>query len=189
MRALILTIVGGTLILNVGCGTAIKRTFTEIKGAGAKAQEVPGTSTAALRQYGGVKVNAPHSDVSRLVDPGFASALPGAVREKLTQRDENQKDKPPIFSGGPPILELDPEITFYSRPGSLGEILGSDSYAVVLFWLKADGTDVGKIQVVAKSGASRTGPDDLARASADGLAKFFKKHRNPGEDSDKDQED
>lgn len=183
MRAMILTVMSGILALNVGCGAILGRTFTEVKGAGAHAQELPGISPGTLRQYRDVRVGTPRSDVTPLVDPLYTRTLPGAVRTRLMQRNEDEKDKPPIFSGGTPVLELDPEITFYSRPGSVGGILGNDSYAVVLFWLRADGADIGQVQVVTKSGASRTGADDLARATAKGLAKFFDEQRNPKKES------
>ncbi len=176
MRVVILTCMSGILIFNLGCMKAAGRAFTEAKGAGAKAAAVPGLSTAQLRKYKGVSVGTPRSDLGSLVHPTFASTLRGAVIDKLTTSKD--PDKPPIFSGGSPTLEIDPHIMFYMRPGSLGGILGSDSYAVVLFWLKDEGgADIGRVQVVTKSGASRTEPDDLARAAADGLADFFKKHR------------
>lgn len=172
VRRLVLTFGLGFLCFNVGCGTVAKRAFTEFKGAGSKAMVVPGTSTAALARYNGVRISPIRTDLAGLVSPGYTRHLPAALRERLTQREG---DKPAVFTGGSPVLTIEPEITFYARPGALGGIFGSDSYAVVLFWLSADGAAVGKVQVVTKSGASRTKPEDLANSTANGLAGFLAK--------------
>jgi hypothetical protein len=59
--------------------------------------------------------------------------------------------------------------------------MGSDSYAVVLFWLSAEGAPAGRVQVVTKEAASRTGATDVAKSMAKELARFFDKL---GEDQD-----
>lgn len=163
-----ITVLGLAIAGNTGCaGAMAKRALSEVVGASSKARAVPGMSTAKLGQFKGVKINAPHSDLGGLVSSKFALALPGALREALT----TGKDAP--FPGGSPALEIDPEITFFSEKGALGDLFGSDAYAVVLFALIADGTVVGKVQVVTKSAASRTGDDDMAKSMAKGLAQFF----------------
>ncbi|MBN2563634.1 MAG: hypothetical protein JXQ75_22165 [Phycisphaerae bacterium] len=170
-KILALTILVSTVVGSSGCGTAAKRVLKEVQGASSEARAVPGTHTATLATYQAVKIDNPRSDLGGLVDSRFSGVLLGALRGALTEGEE------PVFRGGSPVLEIQPEITFYSEAGGLGSILGSDSYAVVLFWLSADGAPVGKVQVVTKSGASRTGEADMAKSMADGLAGFMKKHR------------
>lgn len=170
MRRLSLALLSGLMLANVGCTTLVKRTFTELKGASGKAVPAPGLSRASLANYNGVQIGGPRTDVGWLVNAEYRSALPSALRARLTQP---RGDKPAIFSGGSPVLTINPEIAFYFRPGALGGMLGNDSIAVVLFWFEGGGGPVGKVQVVAKSGASRTGAADLADATAKGLAEFL----------------
>lgn len=172
MRIVLTSLVCGLLIGNAGCMRAASRTFSEIKGASADSMPVPGTSSGRLASFKGVSIGGVRTDLGKLVDDRFRSALPAALREALTRGDE------PVFSGGSPTLTIESEVMFYSRTGGFGTILGKDSYAVVLFWLTADGSPVGRIQVIAKSAAARTGHDDLAKAAAKGLAKHFRKVRN-----------
>jgi len=174
MRRTSLLILSGLLISQTGCGTALKRTWTELKGAEARAKGVTGAAPSGLARFRGVRIMPVRTHLAGLVDTTYKATLPSALKARLTRRDDDHK---PVFPGGSPVLTLDPEITFYSEPGAVGGLFGSDAYAVVLFWLKADAADIGRIQVVSKSGASRTGPDDLAQATAKGLAHYLRKHR------------
>lgn len=172
MRTFIsVTLLCGLLLGASGCGTAAKRVFTEVKGASSKATPVPGIVSSELVQYRGVTVGTPRTDLDVLVDRKFMSALPGAVRDALTTGEEI------LFPGGSPTLNIDPEVTWYYEATGVGDILGSDSYAVVLFWIETDGKPLGKVQLVTKSGASRIDEADMAASMAKGLAKFFKKGR------------
>lgn len=164
---LLISIVAGTS----GCGTVAKRAFKEVKGASSKAQPVPGTSVSRYSRYQGVSISNPRTDLGGLVDRKFTSALGTALRKELT----TDKDAP--FRGGSPTLTIEPEVAWYSEAGGLGGMLGSDSYAVVLFWLSEDGSPLGKVQIVTKSAASRTGEDDMANSMAKKLAGFFSKQR------------
>jgi hypothetical protein len=174
-KTLAFTIVGSLLLGASGCTTPLKRGFKEFKGASSKAKVIPGTLTNALSQCRGVRIGRPRSDLGGLVDSRFAGALTRALHEALTKGDE------PVFPGGSPTLEIDPEITWFHKSGVLGGIVGSDSYAVVLFWLSADGAPAGRVQVVTKEAASRTGATDVAKSMAKELARFFDKL---GEDQD-----
>jgi len=163
-----ISILGLVMMANTGCaGMAARRVLSEVAGASSKTKAVPGTSTARFSQFQGVKINAPHTDLGGLVNSRFSSALPGALRESLT----TGKNAP--FPGGSPTLDIDPEITFYNDPGGMGDLFGGDSYAVVLFTLSADGAALGKVQVVTKTAAARTGPDDMAKSMAKSLGDFF----------------
>jgi len=159
------------LVCTSGCSTVAKRALKEVAGAGSKAVSVPGTSTSQFSRFNSVKITPPRTDLGGLVDRKFSSALAGALRSELVS------GKDPVFHGGSPVLDIDPEITWYSESGGLGGLLGSDSYAVALFWLSSEGAPVGKVQVVTKSGASRTGEAEMAKSMAGELAKFLKKGR------------
>ncbi len=170
-KLLALTMLVSVLVVSSGCGTVAKRALKEVKGAGSKAVSVPGTSTSQFSRFSGVKISQPRTDLGGLVDRKFSSALTVALKTSLVS------GKDPVFHGGSPALEIEPEITWYNEAGGLGGLLGSDSYAVVLFWLSSEGAPVGKVQVVTKSGASRTSEGDMAKSMAGELAKFFKKGR------------
>jgi hypothetical protein len=152
---------------NSGCGMAAKRVFSEVAGASSKAQVVPGTAAGRFSQFEGVKVGAPHSSLGGLVNSRFTGALPTALRDALS----TGKDAP--FPGGSPILEIDPEVTFYSDKGAFGDLFGSDAYAVVLYTLSSEGAPLGRLQVVTKSAAARTDESDMAKSNAKSLAQFF----------------
>jgi hypothetical protein len=181
MRKLLpLTVLFLVLAGNSGCmGTVAKRAFSEVAGASAKALPVPGLATSRFAQFQGVKINPAHSDLGGLVSARFTGALSGALREALVT------GKDAAFTGGSPTMEIDPVVTFYSEAGGLSELMGSDSYAVVLYTLSADGAPFGKVQVVTKTAAARTGDEDLAKASAKGLAQFFEKYGKKASESRK----
>lgn len=168
-KLLAMMLCGGFVAVCSGCmGTVAKRALSEVAGASSKGHAVPGLATSKITACQGVKIGAPRTDLGSLVSSRFSGALPGALRKALTQGKE------PMFSGGSPTLEIDPQITWYSEAGGLGGLLGSDSYAVVLFWLSCDGSPLGKVEVVAKTGAARTSDEDMADAVAKGLANFLK---------------
>ena len=170
-RLLSMMLLCGLLVGGSGCMSIAKRGLKEAKGAGSKARAIPGTITGGLARFRGVQIATPRTDVGGLVDARFRGVLAGHLREALTQGEE------PIFPGGSPTMRIEPEITWYHEAGSLGDLMGSDSFAIGLFWLSADGADLGRVQVVTKSGATRTGPEELAESMADGLAEFFEKQR------------
>ncbi len=170
-KLLALTMLVSVLVVTSGCGTVAKRALKEVAGAGSKAMAVPGTSTSQFARFNSVEIKPPRTDLGGLVDRKFSIALSSSLKSELVS------GKDPVFHGGSPVLEIDPEITWYNESGGLGGLLGSDSYAVVLFWLSSEGAPAGKVQVVTKSGASRTGEDDMAKSMAGELAKFFEKSR------------
>lgn len=51
-----------------------------------------------------------------------------------------------------------------------------EKFVVTLFYLKADGADVGRVQIVTKSKAAGSGDDDLAESAAKELVDYFKDH-------------
>jgi hypothetical protein len=156
----------GLLCMSTGCTTMAKRTLKEFTGASSDAQTVPGSATTSFERFGGAEVSAPQTELGGLVSNSFMSLLATSLRKELTQG----KDAP--FSGGEPVLSIEPEVNWYHRGGGLFP----DKYAVVLFRLRGEGADLGKVQVVTKSEASRTGDEDLAKDMAEELAGYFKKH-------------
>jgi len=165
------SLVSITLVVTAGCSptTIATRALKEVQGATSKAQPVPGTSARGFGQYQGVDIKSPRSDLGSLVDRRFNASLPAELRRHLT----TEKGAP--FAGGSPVLTIEPEIIWYHEAGGLGGILGSDSYAVGLFWLSAADAPLGKVQVVTRSAATRTGPEDMAKSMAKELAEFFEK--------------
>jgi len=153
-----------------GCTTALKRAFVEAAGESSEARVVPG-STIHYKSYKAVEIAPIRSDIDRLVDPAFLRTLPLHLRTALTQRGDG--DAEPPFPGGSPTLRIEPEISWYHVPGSLGDILGKNKYAVVLYWLYAEDRPLGKVMVVTKSGASRTDGGDLAESNTRELADWF----------------
>jgi len=88
------------------------------------------------------------------------------LRKQLTQG----KDAP--FHGGSPTLTIEPQIQWFHKGGAIMP----EKFAVVLYYLKGEGEDLGRVQVITKSEATRTDDDDLAESSAKELAKYFRKH-------------
>ena len=64
-----------------------------------------------------------------------------------------------------------------SQPGQqvchFGVVTGEKSYAVMLLDLSSGGRQLGRLQIVATSGASRTDAADMAEAMAEALAKWI----------------
>lgn len=183
MRKLFLILaLAGTVGFGSGCGTMAKRALKEVVGAGAKAEPVPPTRAATFAKYNSVEIKPARTNLGALVDKKYERSLPNALRKALTRSED---DEPALFGGGGPTLEIEPEITWYSEPGGLGSIMGSDSYAVVLFWMSEGGQPVGRVLTVTSSGASRDDEFALSNATAKGLAKFFEEGRRKAKKKDK----
>jgi hypothetical protein len=167
MRKMMLCgMLGVALLAGSGCTTVAKRTFKEMKGASSDFDIVPGTSVSGYSQYNSVDIKPPTSELGGLVSTSFSNDLVSHLRKELTQGD----DAP--FRGGPPALTIEPHIMWFNKGGSVFP----DKHAIVLYYLKADGVEVGRVQVATKSEASRTGDSALAESSAEELVKFFEKH-------------
>jgi len=165
-RLLTFAFLSASVALSAGCTTMAKRTFHEFKGSSSDASPVPGTGGGSFARFGGVTVAPPRSDLGGLVNSKFNSCLVTELRKHLA----DDKDAP--FKGGTPALSIEPEISYFHKGGGVFP----EKIAVVLYWLKGDGADMGRVQVVTKSEASGTGDDDLAQSNAKELAKYFEKH-------------
>lgn len=143
-----------------------KRTLKEFSGASSDAEAVPGSGGGNFARFAGIQIAAPRTDLGGLVSQGFHSQLSAALRERLI----SVEDAP--FKGGSPYLSLEPQVMYYHRGGGLFP----DKLAVVLFWFKADGTDLGRVQIATRSEASRTGDADLADSMAKELVDYFEDH-------------
>ncbi len=176
-RFLVLALLLASTLPGTGCSFLLKRTYKEAKGAGAKAADVPGTVQTDFREYKGVQIEAPRSELGDLVVPAFLDSVKPMLVAQLTQPSEDG-EVPAVFPGGEPVLTVTPQIMWYHERGGAGGILGSDSFAIGLFRLSANGTEVGRVQVVTKSGASRTEPPDMAEAMAKGLRRYIVRVRD-----------
>lgn len=165
------------LTLNAGCTTIARRTLAEAKGATSDASTVPGMGGHDFTRYSGVQIMPARSSLGGLVSSGFSAQL-GAELEKALVRGEKAS-----FKGGSPTLGVEPEIMWYHK-GGIGAIM-PERFAVVLYRLRADGGEVGRVQIVTKSGATRTGDDDLAESSAEELARHLRKLRGEREEPEK----
>lgn len=156
----------GSTIAGCGPGTLAKRALSEMVGAKSDAEIVPGTGADNFARFNGVQIRTPRTDLGGLVSTEFRSELMTALREQLTGDDDA-----PFRGGGSPLLTIDPVIQWYHR-GGIGGLM-PERFAVVLFWMKSEGQDVGRVQIVTKSEASRTGDRDLATDMAEELRGFF----------------
>jgi hypothetical protein len=170
-RFLTLTLMAGLLAFNVGCMTAAKRVLKEAVGASSEGAEVPGTVKGTFARYRGVSVGPVETKLGGLVSAKFKAALPGEVRKALATKE----DAP--FPGGSPQLTIRPEVMWFHDASGLGSIIGSDSYAVVLFQISGEEGDLGRYQIVTSSAASRTGDADMAKSMARELAKWIERRR------------
>ena len=154
------------LFAGSGCMSIASRAFEEAQGVSSDFEQVPGTGGGSFARFAGVKIAPPRSELGGLVNPTFTSALTTQLRKQLTQG----KDAP--FHGGSPALTIEPQIQWFHKGGAIMP----EKFAVVLYYLKGEGEDLGRVQVITKSEATRTGDDDLAESSAKELAKYFRKH-------------
>jgi len=172
-RFLVLTLVAGSLGFNVGCMTAAKRVLKEAAGASSEGAEVPGTVKSTFARYRGVSVGPVESKLGGLVSAEFKAALPAEVRKALATTEDA------LFPGGSSKLTIKPEVMWFHDASAIGSIIGSDSYAVVLFHVSGEEGDLGRYQIVTSSAASRTGAADMASSMAGELADWFEQRREP----------
>ncbi len=167
MRRMIFAMAAGVLLMSgTGCGTMVKRTFAEVKGASSKVEPIPGTGGGSFARFGSVTIETPRTELGSLVPSEFGSMLAAELRKALMQGKE------PIFAGGTPALTIEPHIMWFNKSNALFP----HKYAVVLFYLKGDGADMGRLQIVTKSEATGTGYDDLAEEMDKELGDYFGKH-------------
>ena len=154
------------LALSSGCGTMVKRTVGEVKGAGSDATSVPGSGGESYARFQAVEIQTPQSELGGLLPAEFKTMLATDLRKELTQGKE------PVFTGGSPAVTIEPHIMWYNKSNAMMP----NKYVVVLYYIRGEGAELGRVQVVTKSGATGTGPDDLADSSAKEMAKYFRKH-------------
>jgi len=161
--------VGLVILLAVtnGCSTIAKKAYKEARGARSKLQVVPGTVRGDVGRFKGVRVAPTRTDIGALASAEFVETLPGALRSSLAEGEGAP------LPGGSPVIEVVPQVQWYHHAGGLKGIIGSDSYAVVLFLLCSEGDDVGKVQIVTKNAASRIGDREMADSMAKELAAWF----------------
>ncbi len=154
------------LMNSTGCSWAARRTLREAKGASAEV-EIINNPTANFRNMGGVQAGQPRSRLGSLMPGEFAATFPAACRKYLVEADDA-----PLKGSGTP-LKIDSEVMWYHKRRGLGVVTGEKSYAVMLLDLASGGRQIGRLQIVATSGASRTDAADMAEAMAEELAKWI----------------
>ena len=156
----------------IGCSPASVATtaFKQIRGASSEVREIPGTLAGDFRQFRGARIAPPRTDLGTLVSGTFKGTLPVALKKHLSR----EKDAP--FPGGSPEITIEPEIIWFKDAGVM-EAAGSYSYVATLFWLSADGKPLGRLEIVTKEAAARTGDKEKAESMAKKLAQWFQKRR------------
>lgn len=170
------------LLSNAGCMTAAKRVFKEAKGATSKTRTIPNGSRDPYNAFKGATVSPATTEIEPLIAPDFMSALRIELVNQLTKGVDN--DEPPLFAGGEPSLHIEPRVMWYHKPGAMGDILGTNSYTVVVYTISGGGGVMNRVQIVTKSAASRTDDTDMARSSAEELVKWFRERREGRFDED-----
>lgn len=157
------------LVFGTGCMTAAKRVIKEAKGA--SSETTPVSVKGRYANYAGVTIAPTQSELGRLVPAAFKKALGVELRKALVTGEEA------LFKGKSPNLKIEPHVMWFHEASTVGGIVGSDSYVVVLFKFSADGADAGKLQIVTSTAASRTGYADMAASMAGELADWFEEKR------------
>ncbi|RIK67672.1 MAG: hypothetical protein DCC65_05960 [Planctomycetota bacterium] len=151
-----------------GCATLTRRTLAEVKGADSDASPVPGTGGHDYGRFAGVQIIPPRTKLGGLVSSEFSSQLAAKLEEVLIRASRAP------FKGGSPTLTIESEILWYHR-GGITTIM-PERFSVVLYTLRADGGEYGRVQVVTKSGAARTEDVDLAESNARELANYLRRN-------------
>lgn len=154
------------LILPITGCTITKRAIKEVQGARSKIMVVPGTVPSDLSQYRSIEVTQAKNDLGGLVSPAFVKALPRAIRDAATT------GRSPVFTGGQPVLLVEPQIQWYSEVSGFKELMGSPSFAVALLVLRDGDTEVGRVQIVTKNASSRDDEVDMAESMGQKFAEW-----------------
>ena len=154
------------MVFGTGCLGAVTRAASEVKGSTSDVTAVPGSSTGEFGKFQGVSITPIKCELGSLVPAEFNSELAVQLRKFLTQGKEA------VFAGGQPTLTIEPHVMWFKKSNPVFP----DKYAIVLYYLSADGADLGRLLVVTHSEASGTGISDLAENMAKNLGKYFKKH-------------
>lgn len=167
-----------SLIQTSGCSWMARRTFREAKGASAELTPVDVSGAGNFSNIAGVQASAPRSRLGNLVPGEFISTFPTACRKHLV----DGKDAPLAGAGQP--LQIGSEVMWYHHRKGIGVVTGEKSYAVMLLDLSAGGRNLGRVQIVASSGASRTDAADMADAMAEELADWIRVRQGKKKASD-----
>lgn len=166
------------LVNTTGCSWAARRTLREAKGASAELTQIDNSRGGNFANVSGVQAGSPRTRLGHLVPGDFISSFAPACRKFLAEGD----DAPLTGSGQP--LQIDSEVMWYHQRKGLGVVTGEKSYAVMLLDLQSGGRSMGRVQIVASSGASRTDAADMAEAMAEELADWIRQRQ--GKPSKKD---
>ncbi|MCB9851952.1 MAG: hypothetical protein H6819_02560 [Phycisphaerales bacterium] len=155
-------------VSTTGCSWAARRTLREAKGASAEITPIGGANPSNFRNFAGVQAAAPRTRLGNLVPGEFISSFAPACQKCLVDGKEA-----PLAGSGQPV-QIDSEVMWYHKRQGLGVVTGEKSYAVMLLDLSGAGRNLGRVQIVASSGASRTDAADMAEAMAEELADWIR---------------
>ena len=77
-----------------------------------------------------------------------------------------------MFTGGQPVLLVEPQIHWYSEVSGFKELMGSSSFAVALLVLREGDMEVGRVQIVTKNASSRDDEVDMAESMGEKFAEW-----------------
>ncbi|MGE3181526.1 MAG: hypothetical protein AB7N71_07845 [Phycisphaerae bacterium] len=143
----------------IGCSTAVKQAFYEVRGAKGEFVSQRGTRPATLDSYQSIQFRNAHSDIGgRIVPSHLLATYDAAAAATQTQ-----------LSGSGNPVEVDTNILYYEGKGLLGS-------AFLLAHIKMYGNgsvlDEGLIKVVSKS--FRAGdPEDMATEATETIAEYI----------------
>jgi len=168
MKIIVYTLVGLSLCLSSGCSWIARKSYKESVGAQSECHVITIPPSGGMRGYGGYELAPVRSDLGGQVGGAFRSSLPISLRAALNNKKE------PVFTGNGPKLTIEPCVTFFMMKGGLKQLIGMDSYAACVFFLREGKQEVARVEIVSRSGANHTDQADLARDMAKTLAEFLR---------------
>jgi hypothetical protein len=171
MRSIpLLTAAAVTLAAASGCGTILKRTYYEARGASAKVLQrdegVDPTKHLDLTAYDAIHVGRIENQALGLLPPNFERDLRAAIVTAVEKSDK-------IGTKGDNPLTVDINLVHYENPGVLSEVVSPFHIGVALLTLKdKSGHEIARLTLVGKSKAARSAPRDVADAMGARLVKY-----------------
>jgi hypothetical protein len=158
----------------VGCTTAAKQAFYEVRGAEAEVLLNQALDEDALRPYQAVHFDQPTSPfTSRICPPSLLRKYYDCCRDLQAELIED-------YPGGEPALRVSSEILFFQEKGLLGS-------AMCLTHVQMRDQDrlMADYIVLAESKSFRKGGESaMAKASAKAVGKFLTKCKAPEEEEE-----
>jgi hypothetical protein len=171
-----MALLAGVMFTQLGCTTALKQVYYEVRGAKAELMFNDAPATAELKTFQKVRFEPPTTDLApELVPPDLLDAYHHQLRQSLLDLHDD-------YPGGAPVLRVDSEVLYFQEKGIL-----SPAMMITRVWLRGEGRVVGDLLVRVESKSFRDGDEeDIAEAAAEGLRKYLREAKAPEEEADED---